>query len=317
MSNKIPKIAMGAWAWGDSGKFGNVFGNKMTVEDFKPIFDEAMKNGLNLWDTAAVYAMGKSENILGEFIKNVNREDIIISTKFTPQIANTEVSAEEAAQEMINGSKKRLNIDYADIYWIHNPADVEKWTPAIIPLAKSGQIKSIGVSNHNMAELERASEILEKENLKVSAVQNHFSLLNRTSEKAGILDYCRKNGITFYAYMVLEQGALSGNYDSTNLFPEGSERAKAYNDVMPKIEKLIKKLRLLGEKYNASAAQIATAWAISKGTVPIIGVTKVKHVNDAAKASKIVFLPTEIEELETLAKQAEVNTIRGWEKAMD
>lgn len=313
----MPKIAMGAWAWGDSGKFGNVFGNKMKAEDFKPVFDEAMKNGLNLWDTAAVYAMGESENILGEFIKNVNRDDIIISTKFTPQIANTEVNAEEAAQEMINGSKKRLNIDYADIYWIHNPADVEKWTPAIIPLAKSGQIKSIGVSNHNMAELKRASEILEKENLKISAVQNHFSLLNRTSEKAGILDYCRKNGITFYAYMVLEQGALSGNYNSSNLFPERSERAKAYNAVMPKIEKLIKKLCLLGEKYSAGAAQIATAWAISKGTVPIIGVTKVKHVNDAAKASKIVLLPAEIEELEILAEQAEVNTIRGWEKAMD
>ncbi len=317
MNNKIPKIAMGAWAWGDAGKFGNVFGNKMTAEDFKPVFDEAIKSGLNLWDTAAVYAMGESESILGEFVKNINRDDIIISTKFTPQIVNAKVSAEESVQEMIIGSKKRLNIDYVDIYWIHNPADVEKWTPAIIPLAKSGQIKSIGVSNHNMAELKKASEILEKEGLKISAVQNHFSLLNRTSEKAGILDYCKKNSITFYAYMVLEQGALSGNYDSANLFPEGSERAKAYNAVMPKIEKLIKKLCLLGVKHNASAAQIATAWAISKGTVPIIGVTKVKHVNDAAKAAEIALLPDEIEELEALAEQAEVNTIRGWEKAMD
>lgn len=317
MNKKIPKIAMGAWAWGDAGKFGNVFGNKMTAEDFKPIFDEAIKNGLNLWDTAAVYAMGESESILGKFVKNINRDDIIISTKFTPQIADVEVSAKEAVQKMIDDSKKRLNIDYADIYWIHNPADVEKWTPAVIPLAKSGQIKSIGVSNHNLTELKRASEILEKEGLKISAVQNHFSLLNRTSEKAGILEYCRRNNIIFYAYMVLEQGALSGNYDSNNLFPEGSARAKAYNDIMPYIENLIKKMCLLGVKHNASAAQIATAWAISKGTVPIIGVTKVKHVNDAAKATNIVLLPTEIEELETLAEKAEVNVIRDWEKAMD
>ncbi len=317
MNNEMPKIAMGAWAWGDAGKFGNVFGNKMTEEDFKPVFDEAIKNGLNLWDTAAIYAMGESENILGKFVKNINRDNIIISTKFTPQIANTEVSAEEAVQEMINGSKKRLNIDYVDIYWIHNPADVEKWTKAIIPVAKSGQIKSIGVSNHNITELKLASEILAKEDLKISAVQNHFSLLNRSSERAGILDYCKKNGMVFYSYMVLEQGVLSGNYGSNNLFPEGSDRAKAYNSLMPKLEDLIEKMRSLAAKHNASVAQIAIAWAISKGTVPIIGVTKVKHVNDAVKSAKIVLFPAEIEELEILADKAEVNVIRGWEKAMD
>lgn len=73
----------------------------------------------------------------------------------------------------------------------------------MIPLAKSGQIKEIGVSNHNLAQIERAKEILAKEGLKVSAVQNHYSLLHRSSERAGILEYCKENDITFYAYMVL------------------------------------------------------------------------------------------------------------------
>ena len=94
-----------------------------------------------------------------------------------------------------------------DIYWIHNPMDVERWTPDLIPLAKSGQIKTIGVSNHNLAEIKRAGEILAAEGLKISAVQNHFSLLHRSSEKAGILDYCKENGITFYAYMAGTGGA--------------------------------------------------------------------------------------------------------------
>ena len=96
--------------------------------------------------------------------------------------------------------------------------------PDLIPLAKSGQIKTIGVSNHNLVEIKRANEILAAEGLKISAVQNHYSLLHRSSERAGILDYCKENGITFYSYMVLEQGALTGRYHETNPFPEGTGR---------------------------------------------------------------------------------------------
>lgn len=311
-----PKIAMGVWAWGDAGKYGNVFGNRMEQDDFKPVFDAAMKNGFNLWDTAAVYAMGASEEILGAFIKNIKREDILISTKFTPQIANTNVPPETAAQEMFNGSKKRLNIENADIYWIHNPADVERWTSAVIPLAKSGQIKSIGVSNHNLAELKRAAEILGAADLKISGVQNHFSLLNRSSEKSGILDYCKENGITFYAYMVLEQGALSGKYDTSHPFPEGSERAQVYNGRLGQLENVISALKDVGEKHGMNIPQTATAWAIAKGTLPIIGVTKVSHVEDAAKAAEAALTTDEIAYLERTADTIAANVIRYWEKEM-
>ncbi len=115
-----------------------------------------------------------------------------------------------------------------DIYWIHNPMDVEKYTPMLIPLAKNGQIRRIGVSNHNLAEIKRANEILGTAGLKISAVQNHYSLMNRSSETSGILDYCRENGITFFAYMVLEQGALSGNYDTAHPFTTDSDRGRTY-----------------------------------------------------------------------------------------
>ena len=139
-----------------------------------------MECGLNLWDTAAVYGEGTSERILGSFVKDVRRDSIILSTKFTPQIAS---SSPDAMQEMIDGSKERLHTDVIDVYWIHNPMDVEKWTPDLIPLVKSGQIKTIGVSNHNLAEIKRANEILAAEGLKVSAVQNHYSLLGLRREK--------------------------------------------------------------------------------------------------------------------------------------
>ena len=184
------------------------------------------------------------------------------------------------------------------------------------PLAQSGQIKTIGVSNHNLAEIKRANEILSTAGQKVSAVQNHFSLLHRSSERAGILDYCKENGITFYAYMVLEQGALSGKYDTAHPFPEGSDRARCYGPVLPQLERLIEKMRQIGGKYDASPAQIATAWAIAKGTLPIIGVTKVEQVEAVAKAAEIVLTADEITELEALGDAANINTLREWEREM-
>ena len=311
MRTELPKIALGAWSWGAGAAGGDqVFGNHLFEKDLQPVFEKAMECGLTLWDTAAVYGEGSSERILGNFVKNTDRESIILSTKFTPQIAS---DSETAMQDMLDGSKERLHTDRIDIYWIHNPMNVEKWTPYLIPLAKSRQIKSIGVSNHSLAEIKRVNEILAAEGLKVSAVQNHFSLLHRSSERAGILDYCKENGIIFYAYMVLEQGALTGKYNKEHPFPAGTGRGDSYNPHLAEIETELKKI---GEKYSASPAQIAAAWAIAKGTLPIIGVTKVKQVEEAAASARITLTAEEIDRLEKLGDETGVHTLREWEKEM-
>ena len=315
MNKTIPNLALGAWSWGTGSAGGDqVFGNNLSEENLQPVFDKAMQLGLNLWDTAAVYGEGSSERILGHFIKKIKRDDIIISTKFTPQIASNSLNA---MQEMIDESKARLNVDTIDIYWIHNPMGVEKWTPHLITLLKSGQVSSVGVSNHNLSEIKRVNEILRKEGFHISAVQNHFSLLHRSSEKAGILDYCKEHNITFYAYMVLEQGALTGKYDTKHPFPVGTGRGDSYNPILDKLENINSGLKEIGEKYDASPAQIATAWAIAKGTLPIIGVTKVHQVEEAAQTSKIKLTNDEVAYLEKLANEANVHTLREWEKDMD
>lgn len=125
--NIMPKIALGAWSWGAGAAGGDqVFGNHLFEDDLRPVFDKALECGLTLWDTAAVYGEGTSERILGNFVKDVSREQVLLSTKFTPQIAS---DSPEAMQEMLDGSKARLHADVMDVYWIHNPMDVEKWTP--------------------------------------------------------------------------------------------------------------------------------------------------------------------------------------------
>lgn len=311
---KQPLIALGTWSWGTGAAGGDqVFGNHLETTELKPVFDEAMAHGLNLWDTAVVYGMGASETVLAAFTKTCKREDVQISTKFTPQIAGD--SADPVA-DMLAGSLERFGTDYIDMYWIHNPADVERWTPYLAPLVKSGKIKRVGVSNHNLAQIERAEEILAKEGVHLSAVQNHYSLLYRSSEKAGILNYCKKNGIDFWAYMVLEQGALSGKYDTAHPLPEGSQRGATYNPLLPQIGKLVGVMRTVGERYGITPAQVALAWAIAKGTTPIIGVTKTVQVQDAVQAAATKLTEADLKLIEEAAETTGVDTRGSWEMPM-
>lgn len=307
----LPKIALGAWAWGNDGTFGN----ELTAETLKPIFDKAMENGLNLWDTAYAYGMGTSEKILAGFLKGLPRGSYLVSDKFTPQCADS--TSPTAMQDMIEMQLGLMDLDRFDIYWIHNVWDAPKWTEELAKYFEGKEnVPLLGVSNHNLAEIKQADEILKAHGLKLSAVQNHYSLINRSSEDSGILDYCKENDICFFAYMVLEQGALSGKYDTAHPMPAGSARAETYNPVLDKLEVLNAALKKLVDKYNVGPAQIPVAWAISKGTLPIIGVTKVSHVEDAVKAANVSLTAEETASLEKLADSLELNMIRFWEKEM-
>jgi myo-inositol catabolism protein IolS len=298
---KIPAIAVGTWAWGDSGETGNgYFGSNLTRAGLEQVAEKANAAGFTLWDTAVVYGMGRSETVLGEVLKRFHRSDYQLSTKFTPQAAGT---GENAMADMLEQSLSRLGTDYIDLYWIHNPADVARWTPQLIPLLQRGKIRHVGVSNHNLSQIKQADEILGEAGFRVEAIQNHYSLLYRSSEDAGILDYCRHRGIPFFAYMVLEQGALSGKYSPENPLSEGSNRAETYNGMLPQLKALTDKLALIGQSHDAAAPDVAVAWAIAKGTVLV-------------RASKLTLSGVDIAELEVLADAANVNTRGWWEKAM-
>lgn len=310
----VPAVALGTWAWGDSGEAGDgYFGSQLSESGLRQVVEKAQSNGFTLWDTAVAYGMGRSETVLAQALKGYDRSEYQLSTKFTPQLAG---DGDDPVAEMLEQSLDRLGTDYVDLFWIHNPADVERWTPSLIPLLKNGKIKHAGVSNHSLEQIVLADQILGEAGFRVEAVQNHYSLLYRSSERAGILEHCRENDVPFFSYMVLEQGALTGRYGPADPLPEGSNRAAVYNGILPQLQALTNRMGAIGEGRGASAADIATAWAVAKGTTPIIGVTKAGYIDGLVRACGIELADEEIVELEALADAADVDTRGWWEQEM-
>ena len=117
-----PKMALGAWAWGNDGTFGS----GIDVADLKPIFDAAMEAGLNLWDTAYAYGMGTSEKVLGGFLAGLDRGSYLVSDKLTPQCMDT--SSTTPVKDMLDMQLSLMGLDRFDIYWVHNTAGAPDWT---------------------------------------------------------------------------------------------------------------------------------------------------------------------------------------------
>lgn len=306
-----PKVALGAWAWGNDGTFGG----GIDAVDLEPVFDAAMSAGLNLWDTAFAYGAGTSEKVLGEFLKELPRDSFLVSDKLTPQCMDA--SSATPVEDMLQRQLSLTGLDRFDIYWVHNTSQSPLW---IEKLAEHFEGRNdapvIGVSNHDLAEIKEADEILRAHGMKLGAVQNHYSLINRSSETSGILDWCRDNDVAFFSYMVLEQGALSGKYDAAHPMPEGSARAAVYNPMLGNLEALNSTIVEFARKRGVGPAVIPIAWAIAKGTLPIVGVTKASHVADAAKAAAIELSAKDIAVIEEAAGTLKVDVIRFWEKEM-
>jgi aryl-alcohol dehydrogenase-like predicted oxidoreductase len=308
----LPKIALGAWAWGNDGTFGG----GIDLAELRPIFDTAMDAGLNLWDTAYAYGMGTSERALAGLLEGLPRDSYLVSDKLTPQCLDA--TAADPVAAMHDMQLELMGLDRFDIYWVHNVSEAPRWTRALAEFFEGrDDAPVIGVSNHNLAEIKEADAILCEHGLRLGAVQNHLSLVNRSSIGSGILDWCRENDVTFFSYMVLEQGALSGKYDTAHPMPEGSARAAAYNPVLDKLEVLNARLAEVAEAHGVGVAQVPVALAIAKGTLPIVGVTKASHVADAAAAAAVELTDAEVAGLEELADTLGINAIRFWEKVMD
>ena len=300
-------VMIGTWAWG-SGYNGSkmIFGKGYDEAALKNTFEKAVELGFLKWDTAAVYGMGSCERLLGNLIKG--REDIFISTKYFPNRKFKSGALEKSFAE----SMERLGIKSADLFWIHKPNNLLENLKEAVPLMKDGRIKSVGISNVSMTDIKTAESFLDKHGLKLSAVQNHFSLLR--NDQQPIIDYCNNKGITYYAYMVLEQGALAGRYNAENHFPTFSMRNLAFpKSKFRKIERLLGMMKDIADKHGIDRSQIPILWAMAKGAVPIVGITKPSYAEKLSEALKADLTDEEIDRLTEEARRTGIRQQGSWE----
>ena len=299
---------IGTWSWG-KGVNGSktVFGQTFSEDQLRDVFEKAYSAGFNAWDTAEVYGNGTSESYIGSFIKD--KKDIFISTKHLPSGRYHEGETRKA----LTASLERLGISKADLYFLHSPKNIEKNMKEMAECYKDGLIGSIGLSNGSPEQIGLACRVLEENGAHLDAIQNHYSLFAMERE-ASTLSFCKEHGIIFFGYMLLEQGALSGHYDSSHPFEAFSMRGMMFGrSKFKKADALINYIRELGTKYDIDSSQIAIAWGVSKGIIPIVGINKARHIEPLAKGLSLTLKDEETAKLEELALASGIKQKGMWE----
>lgn len=281
---EVTAMGFGTWAWGDSLFWG--YGKDYGESDLRLAFQAAIDRGITFLDTAEVYGLGKSEELLGKFI-NETSASTQIATKYMPLPWRFR---QEDVADAVTASLKRLKLPAIDLYQVHFPApsflNQTGLMNALADEVEQGRIKAVGVSNYNAAQLREAHQLLARRGVTLAVNQMRYSLITREIETNGVLNAARELGVTILAYSPLAQGLLTGKYTATNS-PSGARsldrRFQAAG--LQKLQPVLEKLNQLGEKYSKTPAQVALNWLICQpGVIPIPGIKTAAQVEQNAGA---------------------------------
>ncbi|WP_414620499.1 aldo/keto reductase [Calothrix sp. CCY 0018] len=300
----VTPLCLGTWAWGDK-LFWN-YGNDYGSEQVEQAFDAAIEAGITFFDTAEVYGLGLSEELLGKFIKKTDKE-VQVATKFGP--LPWRFSA-ESVSEALTESLKRLQVEQIALYQVHWPftffMSQETLMNALATEVERGRIKTIGVSNYSQEQMQEAHQILARRGIPLAVNQVRYSLLTRQVESQGIIATAKQLGVTILAYSPLAQGLLTGKYSlDSSVKPTGARSIdpRFSKDNLQKIDPVISLLRIIGEKYNRTPAQVALNWLIAQGNViPISGVKTAEQVQQNAGALNWKLSDDEVTQLEQISR---------------
>lgn len=261
--------------------------------------------GVNFFDTAMSYQNGTSEEFVGRALKeNNSREKSVIATKFMPQ-SITQLYPDLAPKDYIvrclEESLRRLQTDYIDLYILH------AWDDTISPLelmqtlaelVKSGKVRHIGVSNAFSWQVAQANEIAKAHHLPTFAsMQGHYNLIFREEERE-MLPYCQKEGMAYTPYSSLASGRLARLTSDSKRAQLDTYAKGKYEATKDQDQIIIQRVAELAEKKNTSMSAIALTWLMQKGTFPIMGVTKDRHLTTLSQLDGISLTPEECQYLE-------------------
>jgi aryl-alcohol dehydrogenase-like predicted oxidoreductase len=308
---ELSVIGLGTWAAGGGGwKFG--WGPQEDSDTIKTIY-EALDHGINWIDTAAVYGLGHSEEVVGKAVKNI-RNNIILATKCERRwkADGSEIYGSLKKKDIkkeCEGSLKRLNTDRIDLYQIHWPEPeediVEGWE-AVSELINEGKVRHGGVSNFSTAQMEKI-----RPSGKIASLQPPYSMLRRSIENDQ-MPYCVKNNIGIITYSPMEKGLLTGKVtrDWVRGLAETDHRKRDANFNEPQLSKnieLLEKLKAAAFKAGITPGQLAIAWILRKSevTAAIVGARKPGQIHETAAAGDIVLPDRLIGEIDVILQEHE------------
>jgi aryl-alcohol dehydrogenase-like predicted oxidoreductase len=261
------KMGLGAWQWGDRvvWQYGHGYGDV----EVRQAFQASLEEGIRFIDTAEIYGSGRSERLLGQFLKETD-QPVLIATKFLPFPWRF---GKGALVRALKGSLARLGVESVDLYQIHWPTplmSVDTMMDGLAECVQSGMTRTVGVSNFGQTSLLAAYSALARHNIPLASNQVHYSLLNRTVEKNGLLARCKELGIRLIAYSPIEKGLLTGKYSVAS--PPPGSRARMYAGLLPRIGPLLKLMTEIGQDHGGkSNIQVALNWVICKEALAIPG----------------------------------------------
>lgn len=293
----VNPIGLGTNAVGGHNLYPN-----LNEEVGKDLVHKALDNGINLLDTAFIYGPKRSEELIGEVLKERgNRAEAVIATKGAHKIVGDEVLLDNSPaflKQSVEDSLKRLQTDYIDLYYIHFP---DKNTPkdeavgALKELKDEGKIRSIGVSNFSLDQLKEANK-----DGYVDVVQGQYNLIQREAEN-DILPYTAANHISFIPYFPLAAGLLAGKYDKNTKFNDLREDmphfiGEAFQQNLEKVERL----RQISSAKGVEVAHLVLAWYLTRDSIDVLipGAKRADQVLDNLKTLDVQLTSSEIKDID-------------------
>jgi aryl-alcohol dehydrogenase-like predicted oxidoreductase len=304
---QLTPIGYGAWAIG-GGNWEFAWGAQDDEESVRTI-ERALDSGINWIDTAAIYGLGHSEEVVAKALKNSPHKPYVFtkcSMRWFPDRKIYRSLKDGSLQEEVEDSLRRLRVDVIDLYQIHwpNPEDeIEEGWETLTRLKEQGKVRYLGVSNFNVAQMRRALKIAP-----ITSLQPPYSILRRDIE-AEILPFCQQNNIGVINYSPMVSGLLTGKMTAERIknLPEDDWRKRSPNFNEPKLSKnlkLVELLREIGRAHNVEPGVVAIAWTLREPaiTAAIVGARRPDQIDGILPAATLRLSEQEIDRIEEFQK---------------
>lgn len=290
---KVSKVCLGCMGFGDAQK--GMHSWTLPEDKSREIIKYALDNGINFFDTAMAYQGGTSEEFLGRAIKDfAKREDVVIATKFSPRTQkeiDDGITGQQHVRNCLEASLKRLGMDYVDLYILHSwdyNTPIEDYLEGLYEVIQEGKVRYIGISNCFAYQLAKANALARAKGYEeFISIQGHYNLIFREEERE-MAKLCNEDNIAMTPYSALASGRLAKHPGEQSKRMQEDSYAKGKYDATEKQDRIIiDRVDELAKKRGVTMTEISLAWLMSKVAAPVVGATKVHHIDGAVKATEL------------------------------